>query len=107
MVLRKPGDVLDVHGLEHLAANQAVRFQQPVDLVHFAAEADHQHRRMVGMGGIAPHHPLQRFETFAGTGHAASSAVDEGNHAVDIRDSAASSSGPKADAIIRRRLRSN
>jgi hypothetical protein len=42
------GNILDVHGLERRAALQPVGFQQPVDLVHLAAQPDHQHPAWLG-----------------------------------------------------------
>ncbi|MDB4006437.1 Gfo/Idh/MocA family oxidoreductase [Planktomarina temperata] len=40
----------------HLHAAHGLK--QPINLVHLTAEAHHEHPCMVGMFGIAPHHPL-------------------------------------------------
>ncbi len=79
------GHILDVHGRESRPLLEPVGFQQPVDLVHLAAEADHDDAAHVRVAGVAPHHALQCGEAFAGAGHAAAGAVREGDHAVDVR----------------------
>lgn len=49
---------------ERAALLQPIGFEQPVDLVHFTAQPDHENTGMVGMPRMAPHDPLQRLEQF-------------------------------------------
>ena len=76
--------VLDGHGAEVVALDQAVLLLEPRDLEHLAAEADDQRGGQVGMAGIAPLRALQRLVALALGRQAAAGAVHEGDDAVDV-----------------------
>ena len=76
--------VLDGHGAEVVALDQAVLLLEPRDLEHLAAEAHHQRGGQVGMAGVAPLRALERLVALALGGEAAAGAVHEGDDAVDV-----------------------
>ena len=82
--LARAARVLDRHGLEMVALDDAVFILHAADLEDLAAEPDEKHRGDVRIGGIAPLRALHHLEALAAVGHAAAGAVDEGHDAVDI-----------------------
>ena len=82
-LLRAAG-VLDGHGAEVVALDQAVLVLQARDLEHLAAEADDERGGEVGMAGVAPLRALQRLVALALAGQPAAGAVHERDDAVDV-----------------------
>ena len=76
--------VLDGHGAEVVALDQAVLVLQARDLEHLAAEADDQRGGEVGVAGIAPLRALERLVALALGGQPAAGAVHERDDAVDV-----------------------
>jgi hypothetical protein len=76
--------VLHDEGLQARTLAQALRLQQAGDLVAFAAQADHQHGGQVGMAHRAGQRAAQQVHGLAGHFHAATQAMGEGGHAVDV-----------------------
>src|SRR3546814_9936723 len=71
--------------METLATLQAIGVEQEGDLVHFAAEPDHEDAGEVRMACVAPEGALQRLVAVAAVGHAAAGGVHEGGDTVDVR----------------------
>src|SRR3546814_15712932 len=77
--------LLDGQGLEALATLQAIGGEQEGDLVHFAAEPDHEDAGEVRMACVAPEGALQRLVAVAAVAHAAAGRVHEGADTVVVR----------------------
>ncbi len=83
--LTGPASILKRHGLKLGSALEPVGLQQEIDLVHLAAETDHENTREVRMLGKAPEHALEVRVSLARPGHAAARRVGQRDHAVDCR----------------------
>ena len=77
--------VLDGEGLQLVAALEILRGQQVVDLVRFAAKADHQRSMKIRMRRVAGEHPAQQRYRFTFGAHATAGLVMDRHHAIDVR----------------------
>jgi hypothetical protein len=76
--------VLDGHGAEVVALDQAVLALEALDLEHLAAQAHDQRGGEIGVAGVAPLRALQRLVALARAGEPAARAVHERDDAVDV-----------------------
>src|SRR3546814_18689441 len=67
------------------SSDLAIGVEQEGDLVHFAAEPDHEDAGDVRMACVAPEGALQRLVAVAAVGHAAAGGAHEGGDTVAVR----------------------
>jgi len=80
----RAADILDIEAAQRVFFHAAERFHNRRDLVHFATQTHKQDRRHIGLGGIAHQRAAQNVRALARR-HAATQAVIDRQHAVDIR----------------------
>ena len=76
--------LLDRQRVQGVADGQPLDLDQRVDLVHLAAEAEHDHGGEVRVAGVAGDGPAQRVDGVTLGAHAAAVGVGQRDHPVDV-----------------------